>query len=239
MRALRLAVLPLLVATSLAAQTPPSRADSAPAAVVVPRRTASFDVAALVDGEQRFGLEPLVFGRWTVGLVGAHRGTRASQTLVPPMGVIPAIIPCVSPGCGSYPSGTSGTSDWSLALAVRYYPAILSVSGPGHRLMLYVGEFIGYHQRTITGSYYAVPLGQVPAIGATGSNPVMPWPSTDRQRLTGWEPGAELGVRVSPLGPLFLDVGGWFKLVTIDDPTARLRPGQVDARLVASVGIGW
>lgn len=238
MRALRLAVLPLLVATSLLAQVPATRSDSAPAAAVAPRRSAFFDVAALVDNEQRFGIEPLIFGRWTIGLVGAHRGTRESQTVVPPMGVIPMVIPCVSPGCGPY-SSNSGTSDWSLDLAVRYYPAILSVSGPGHRLMPYVGEFIGYHQRTITGSNYVVPLGQVPAAGATGSNPVMPWPITDRQRLTGWEPGAELGVRVSPLGPLFLDVGGWFKLVTIDDPTARLRPGQVDARLVASVGIGW
>jgi hypothetical protein len=238
MRALRLAVLPLLVATSLLAQAPATRSDSAPAAAVAPRRSAFFDVAALVDNEQRFGLEPLVFGRWTIGLVGAHRGTRESQTFVPPTGVSPMIIPCVSPGCGSYPV-SSGTSDWSLDLAVRYYPAILSISGPGHRLMFYVGEFIGYHQRTITGSYYAVPLGQVPAAGTTGSNPVMPWPITDRQRVNGWEPGAELGVRVSPLGPLFLDVGGWFKLVTIDDPTQSLRPGQVDARLVVAAGIGW
>jgi hypothetical protein len=236
MRALRLAVLPLLVATSLAAQTPPSRRDSAPAAVA-PRRTASFDVAALVDGEQRFGLEPLVFGRWTIGLIGAHRGTRESQTLVPPMGVIPAVIPCVSPGCGGpYPGGSSGTSAWSLDLAVRYYPAILSVDGPGHRLMIYVGEFIGYHQRSYTQDWYAVPL---PASQPGSVTPMSLPPTTGRQYLRGWEPGAELGARVLPLGPLFIDVGGWFKLVTIDDPTQQLRPGQVDARLVASVGIGW
>ena len=46
-------------------------------------------------------------------------------------------------------------------------------------------------------------------------------------------------MRLEPLGPLFVDVGGWFKLVTVDDPTQRLRPGQLDARLVAAVGIGW
>ena len=236
MRAVRLAVLPLLVATSLAAQTPPSRRDSAPAAAVVPRRSASFDVAALVDGEQRFGLEPLVFGRWTIGLVGAHRGTRVSQTVVPPVGIIPQVIPCAQPGCGPYQSGSS-TSAWSLDLAVRYYPAFLSVNGPGHQLMLYVGEFIGYHRRTLTGTAYPLPLagGTYPA----PPNPMNYVPAAEPQILSGWEPGAELGVRLLPLGPLFLDVGGWFKLVTIDDPTARLRPGQVDARLVVAAGIGW
>lgn len=238
MRALRCAVLPLLVATSLAAQTPAARSDSAPAAAVVPRRAAFLDVAALVDNAQRFGFEPLVFGRWTIGLVAAHRGAQQSQTLYPPAVAVPTIYPCPSTGCGPL-TDNSGHSAWSLDLAVRYYPSFLSVVGPGHRLMAYVGEFVGYSRRTVTNSRYVVPAGQVPATGASATNPVMPWPTTDRQRLTGWEPGAEIGARIVPFGPLFVDVGGRFTLVTIDDPTATLRPGQVDARLVASVGIGW
>jgi hypothetical protein len=75
MRALRLAVLPLLIATSLAAQAPPASSGAAtPPAAVAPTQTAFFDFAALVDSRQRFGLEPLVFGRWTVGLVGTPCG---------------------------------------------------------------------------------------------------------------------------------------------------------------------
>ena len=240
MRALRFAVLPLLVAVSLAAQVPPGpAADPAPATAVAPRRSAFFDVAALVNDEQRFGIEPLVFGRWSIGLVGAHRGTHETQALVPPVGVQPLIVPCPEPGCSAPYGSSTGYDDWSFDLAVRYYPTFLSMDGPGHRLMVYVGEFIGYHQRTITTSAYAVPLGEQPAAGASSSNPVAPTPISDRQRFSGWEPGAELGVRVLPLGPLFVDVGGTFRLVTIDDPTQPLRPGQVDARLVASVGLGW
>ncbi len=237
MLALRSAVLSLLVATSLAAQTPPAPSDSAPAASVAPRRSAFFDVAALVDNEQRFGFEPLVFGRWTIGLVRAHRGAQQSQTLYPP---IATIVPCTAPGC--FPTtNSSGYSAWSLDLAVRYYPAFLSAIGPGHRLMVYAGEFVGYSRRTLTLRQPVVPAaggGANPTPPITG-NPVSYSPGATRQRFDGWEPGAEIGARIVPLGPLFVDVGGWFKLVTIDDPTQRLRPGQVDARLVAAVGIGW
>ncbi len=240
MRALRYAVLPLLVAASLAAQAPPEHSDAAPAASVAPRRSAFFDVAALVDNEQRAGFEPLAFGRWTIGLVAAHRGTQQSQTLYPPMVAVPTIYPCPSTGCGPL-TNSSGYSAWSLDLAVRYYPAFLSAMGPGHRLMVYAGEFIGYSRRTLTLSQTFVPAaggGVNPTPPITG-NAVGSAPATTRQRFDGWEPGAEVGARILPLGALFVDVGGWFRLVTVDDPTQRLRPGQVDARLVASVGIGW
>ncbi len=246
MRALRLAVLPLLLATSLAAQAPPAPSGAAsPPAAVAPRQTAFFDVAALVDSRQRFGLEPLVFGRWTIGLIGTHYRTDAPQQTI--MGGPIVIMPgglCPSTGCGPtpYPGNSSSYDAWSLDLAVRYYPAVLSFNGAHHRFMAYVGEFVGYHRRTITQSMYAVPLASPLADTLTlpplaPSNPV--YPVAERQRLTGWEPGAELGVRLIPLGPVFIDVGGWFKLVTIDDPTQSIRPGQVDARLVVAVGVGW
>jgi hypothetical protein len=246
MRALRLAILPLLVATSLAAQAPPPAAStSTPLAVVSPRRTAFFDFAALVDSRERFGIEPLVFGRWTVGLIGSHRH---SDTSPPPIAYAQpgggAAVPVLCPitGCPQvYPGSPSSYDAWSLNLAVRYYPAALSLSAPQRRLMVYAGEFIGYQWRKLSAvSYLYPPLPastgtSVPCI-APGCSPI---PVSAVQRFEGWEPGAEIGARLIALAPVFVDVGGWFKLVTVDDPTQRSRPGQLDARLVAAVGIGW
>jgi hypothetical protein len=246
MRALRLAVLPLLVATSLAAQAPPASSGAAsPPAAVAPTRSAFFDFAALVDNRQRFGLEPLVFGRWTVGLIGTHHRSNSSGPTVYYGLPVPQAAngpgACPSFGCAPFPYGSSYDA-WSLDVAVRYYPAILSFNDPRRRFMVYLGEFVGYHRRTLTQPIYAVPLGASPPADTIGTPPMPPYPIypvADRLRLTGWEPGAELGVRLIPLAPVFLDVGGWFKLVTIDDPTLRIRPGQVDARLVVAAGIGW
>jgi hypothetical protein len=251
MRSLRLAILPLLVATSLAAQAPPTPAEtSAPTAVLSPRRTAFFDVAALVDDRQRFGLEPLVFGRWTVGLVGTHtRTTTASQAIGyanPLANTIPTGL-CTIEGCPPYYGSGASYNAWSLDLAVRYYPAALSFNNARRRMMVYVGEFIGYHQRTVEQPTYVYPLGAgghpVP-MDSVVTYPPTPYPGgsyspTNKSRLTGWEPGAEIGVRLIPLEPVFIDVGGWFRLVTIDDPMQSIRPGQLDSRLVVAVGIGW
>ena len=256
MRTLRLAILPLLVATSLAAQTPqPASGSAPPIAAVSPRRTAFFDVAALVDSRERFGIEPLVFGRWTVGLIGSHRHSDASPPLIaylqPAGGGTTAPELCPITGCPpGYPGSPWSYDAWSLDLAVRYYPAALSLSAPQRRLMVYAGEFIGYHRRTLSQLYYPpVPLNQTGIACPVQSGPAIPAPPpgcysppspfTERQRFTGWEPGAEIGARLIPLAPVFVDVGGWFKLVTLDDPTQRTKPGQLDARLVAAVGIGW
>ena len=251
MRSLRLAILPLLVATSLAAQAPePSTAPSTPAAVVAPQRTAFFDVAALVNQRQRFGLEPIVLGRFAMGLIGAHSRT-GSPTLNPPIayayplagGRAVGTVVCPIEGCQPVPAtgASSSYEAWSLDFAVRYYPAALSFNDPRRRLSVYIGEFVGYQWRTLTEVYYP-PV----AVPTAGSSPALPCPApgcsgpfTQTQRITGWEPGAEVGVRLRPIDPLFVDVGGWFKLVTVDDPTQRLRPGQLDARLVVAVGIGW
>ncbi len=256
MRSLRLAILPLLVAASLAAQAPPPTAGSTtPAAAVTPKRTAFFDVAALVDGGQRFGFEPLVIGRWTVGLVGTHHRSNAP----PPIIAVPlatggsATTLCPVTGCPVYPGASSSDNAWGLDLAVRYYPAVLSVNDPRKRFMVYVGEFVGYQKRTLSQAYYPplplaqngtaipCPVVQGPAIPAPPGcvSPVPPAPATISQQFEGWEPGAEVGVRLSPIDPVFVDVGGWLKLVRVDDPTQSLRPGQVDARLVVAVGIGW
>jgi len=59
------------------------------------------------------------------------------------------------------------------------------------------------------------------------------------QRLDGWEPGIEVGARIAPLPHVFIDVGGWWKLVRIEDPMQRKQPGDVESKLVVAVGIGW
>ncbi len=256
MRALPLTLLPLLVAASLAAQTPPpSRGDSQPPAVLAPRRSAFFDLAAQFgDDQQHFGIEPLVFGRVTVGLDIEH-SRNTSGPLLPPIGytVTPggATSPgtmCAWPGCPAPLPGSSYTA-WSFDLGVRWYPAALSMSNADRRMMVYVGEFIGYQWRSLSDAYYGpVPMTQFvycpapvqPGIVPPAScPPVYPPVVHESRSLTGWEPGVELGVRLRPLEPLFIDVGGWFKLVTVDDPTRSVRPGQVDARLVAAIGVGW
>jgi hypothetical protein len=218
--ALRLAVLPLLVAASLAAQAPPSTTEaSTPVAAVSPVRGAFFDLAALAGDRARLGFEPLKLGPWTIELVAAH--SRTSTVL---MDTHP-LLPPGTPG----PIGSKVSEGWSLDVAVRYYPAPFAVGGPHRGLSPYVGTFLGYHTRTVS-----IESDLTVIDGVTG----LPVPSPI-QRLTGFEPGAEAGLRLSRLGPLFLDVGGWFQLVTIDDPTRSVRPGQMDVRLVAAVGLGW
>jgi hypothetical protein len=208
MHALRLTLLPLLVATSLAAQSPTSSSNSAPAAVA-PGRSVFFDVAALVGSRQRLGLEPVVLGRWTVGFIVTRvdtGGTSQGQVNLP-FGLFQVSLPCPAPGCsGTYVTPTYIA--WSVDVAVRYYPPLRS-----RRFMLYLGEFLGYDWRTF----------------GAGVN----------SYRAGLEPGAEIGLRARALGPLFVDVGGWFKLVRLDDPTQNVRPGGIDSRFVAAVGVGW
>lgn len=213
MRALRLALLPLLFATSLAAQSPTSRSYSA-RATVAPRRSVFFDVAALVDSRERFGIEQPVFGRWAIGLIATHSGTSGT--------VAPTTLCCQPPTGSAWRDNA-----WNLDLAVRYHALALPFNDPRRRLTMYLRGFVGYQWRSLK---YVYPLALTPGGPIQGG---------ERQIHRGWEPGAEAGVRLKPLEPLFVDMGGWFKLVTVDDPTQRIRPGQLDARLVAAVGVGW
>jgi hypothetical protein len=213
MRALRLALPPLLIATSLAAQSPTSSSNSAPAAVA-PARTAFFDAAALVGSRERFGIEQPIFRRWAIGLIATHTGTRGT--------VAPTTLCCEPPTGSAWRDNV-----WSLDLAVRNYPAALSFRDRRPQLTVYLGGFVGYDWGSLS---YVYPLVLTPEGPIQGG---------ERQIHRGWEPGAEVGVRLKPLDPLFVDVGGWFKLVTVDDPTQRIRSGQLDARLVLAVGVGW
>jgi hypothetical protein len=219
-RALRLAVLPLLIAGSLAAQAPPPATDaSSPVAVVSPARGGFLDLVALAGGRARLGVEPLRLGSWTVDLVAGR--SRSSAIMMDTHQLIPPAVPG--------PVGSRISDGWSLDVAVRFYPAPLAAGAPRRGLAPYVGVFVGYQSRTVRiESDY---VGYDPTTG-------LPLPPPT-ERLTGFEPGAEIGLRLMPLRPLFVDVGGWFELVRIDDPTRSVRPGQIDARLVAAVGVGW
>lgn len=263
MRPLRPILLLLCVATPLAAQTPARGAD---AGGLAPRQTLAFDAAALVDERVRVALEPLVFGRFTIGLAAAHTRTADPPDYVniyPPVyaggincGDIRTLCaasplpPICIDYCPPYPDPGSKYRAWSLDLSVRYYPAPLTLSGPRQRAMVYVGEFIGYHRRRVEQSYlyYGCPyceapppsdsMGLPPPDSATFAPP-QPYYNRFVQNLRGWEPGVEVGVRLIPAAPVFVDVGGWFKLVTVEDPMQRIRPGDVDSRLVVAVGVGW
>jgi len=152
---------------------------------------------------------------------------------------------------------------WSFELSARYYPAFLSFGNARQRVSVYLGEFVGWHQRRIEFTpYYYGGCGPydrcvAPAYPARADStmpppdtvivppvypPYSPYPYPGTRvvsRLDGWEPGVEVGMRVSALAHVFIDVGGWFKLVRIEDPLQRTRLGDVESKLVVAVGIGW
>jgi hypothetical protein len=148
---------------------------------------------------------------------------------------------------------------WAFNLAVRYYPEPLSFRNGAARMMVYAGGYVGYHWRTWDENpvyYYGrpVPLAatpelQQPALSPTDSVIPLPPPggyypvacclNPIRHTLKGVEPGVELGVRLLPIGPLFIEAGGRFTLAVIDDPMQRVRPGDVETRLVVAGGIAW
>ena len=257
-------LLSLFAAASLAAQTPGRRTPASDA--VTPRQTLGFDAAALVNDRYRVAMEPLVFGRFTVGLAAAYTRTADPPTYVNIYGpVVYSGINCrdirnlcdaspLPPICYGCPPGYQDPGStyraWSLDLSVRYYPAPLTLTGPRQRAMVYVGEFIGYHKRRLDQRilYYGCPYCEAPppvdSLGLPPPDssffaPPQPYYNSFVRNLHGWEPGVEVGVRLIPAGPVFVDVGGWFKLVTVEDAMQRIRPGNVDSRLVVAVGIGW
>ena len=114
-----------------------------------------------------------------------------------------------------------------------------------------MGGFVGWHRREfdqtiqqpcVLGTQIVCPLA-----GSSGGSVIPcllpcqppPAPQTIRTISNGFEPGAELGVRVTPLGDLFFELGGWARVITFSDPTGRFEDGQVDSRLTVTVGFAW
>ncbi len=239
MRIARLAFLSAFAAGTLAAQG----SARAPASIL---QTATIDVASAFQQHYRAMIEPLVFGRFAIGLSGEYTtepdGPRNDYILYPVAG---CSIETLCTGDRA-PFDGSRYRAWSFNLHGRWYPSALSFKGQRQSAALYVGEFIGFHERRTTQPvYYGCPscyTGPPPPDSAgVGLQPVPPgsYYNPYTQVLRGWEPGAEFGVRVLPLRHVVMDVGGRFRLARLDDYQSGTRPGGVDGRLVVTIGVGW
>ncbi len=227
-------------------------------------RSASVDLGAALDEQLRVLIEPAVLGRVTLGLSFGYSTRPESEhgygVPMPAFGDpgMPDIALCHTESCASiyppYPPYGGGEHvryrSSTMALHARWYPALLSRDGDGHRVSAYVGEFLGYSRRRITSTayYYAYPelaqprpTGSAAAVDTTFGPYPMPYPVPTRwtQHLRGWEPGVELGVRALIGRHLTVDLGASTRLVRIDDPRSSRRPGETDPRLVASIGVAW
>jgi hypothetical protein len=173
-----------------------------------------------------------------------------------------ALMLCVGP---SYYGDAPRYRAWTAALTARFYPASFSFRNGASRMMVYAGAHAGYRWSTWdeTVVYYCTNFcladdyataGSAPARPPRPSpadsvvvmppigypyQPIMPGPNPIRHSRGGFEPGLDVGVRLLPLGPLFVEVGGRFTLVTADDPMRRTRPGDVESRLVLAAGLAW
>jgi len=164
----------------------------------------------------------------------------------------PESFSCIYP----YPQESPRYRAWALDLSVRYYPSVLSFQNGPSRMMVYVGEFVGYHWRTWDEEQiYALPYGvddPMPLMAPRDTAVVirpdtlpqqypMPWPrpSLLRHTLHAIQPGAELGVRLLPFGRLFIDVGARWTLVTIEDPMQRTLKGNIESRLMVAGGVAF
>lgn len=243
----------------LAAAALPAQRTPAPV-----RQSATIDIASAFEQRYRAMIEPLVFGRFSLGLSGEYTTEpdgRPEYIVYPVYGCTPeqlcarpATAGLSAPCCGyDYPPGLREKyRAWNFNLHARWYPEALSIQGARQSASFFVGEFIGFHQRRGTQAVYygcaycadAPPIPVDSAGGRPDSVTTLPadpyyYPSVFTQKLKGWEPGVEFGVRIWPTRHVVLDVGGQFRLVRLDDYQSGLRPGDVDKRLLVTVGVGW
>lgn len=252
-----LATFALLAASSASAQMPRT-----PAPV---QQSATIDIASAFQQRYRAMIEPLVFGRFSVGVSGEYTTEpKASLTeiLYPAGGCSvtqlctqAAPVDLIAPCCGyNYGYGDDEYRAWSFALHGRWYPAAFSLQGERQSVSFFVGEFIGYHERRVSEIvYYGCPYCDAtppPAVDTTMGRPdsLLPPRPTDpyygggsrlSRTLKGWEPGAEFGFRVRPTRHVVMDVGGQFRLVRLGDYRSGQQPGDIDKRLLVTVGVGW
>lgn len=196
---------------------------AAPAAAQIPARSVTFDAASAFDQRYRASVEGAVLGQFTIGLGLAYAHEEAQGSLIRP--------PCL-PDIVCQPVFVDGSlyRAVSVDLAARWYPAPLQWRRGEQKAGVYLGEFVGFHHRTLQGSIMSPPC--PPEMFCTTDRPTI-------QRLSGLEPGAEIGIRLMPTRRFIADVGGRFRLATMDDAYARLSPGDVDARFVIGLGLAW
>ena len=258
--AFRQAILSVLTSGSLLAQLAVPEPRREPLPVL---QTISVDLGAAMQERWRLAVEPLVFGRFTIGLAGSFTTTPDGEGWrSPPIVYYETFAPTppcsiVDPYyCQPFPEGKSSYRAWSITAHARWYPAALSFDRERQRVGVYIGEFLGYQQRRISGSQliyapYYPPEDSVFTPTGGGALPYpypypgpypYPYPTPGPrwiERLHGWEPGAEVGARLMMGKRVLVDVGGSLRMVAIDDPYSRLRPGAADTRFVLAVGIGW
>ena len=258
--AFRHSMLCACLAGALSAQSPVREPRREPLPVL---QTISVDLGAAMQERWRLAVEPLVFGRFTLGLAGSFtttpdgEGWRSSPIVyyetfapTPPCNIVDPYY------CQPFPAGKPSYRAWSITAHARWYPAALSFDRERQRLGVYIGEFLGYQQRRITGTQLIYPpyYGPGDSLFAPAGGGALPYPYPDPypypypyptpgprwiERLHGWEPGAEVGARLMMGKRVIVDVGGSLRMVAIDDPYSRLRPGAADTRFVLAVGIGW
>jgi len=246
----------LLSVATAEAQTPRT-----PAPV---QQSATIDIASAFEQRYRAMIEPLVFGRFALGISGEYTTEpdgNSDYILYPQYGCAPELtcaqftptsssVPCCGYDYG-YGSGEKYRA-WSFSLHARWYPEALSIRGTRQSASFFVGEFIGFHtRRTSQVVYYGcaycretpppVDSGSVRPDSAIAprDDPFYGGHSSFTQKIKGWEPGMEFGVRVWPTSHVVMDIGGQFRLVRLEDYQSGRRPGDVDKRLLVSVGIGW
>lgn len=248
--------LALLSAATAGAQTPRT-----PAPV---QQSATIDIASAFEQRYRAMIEPLVFGRFSLGISGEYTTEpdgSSNYILYPQYGCAPnefcaQFTPTgLSAPCCGYDYGY-GTGEkyraWSFSLHARWYPELLSIRGARQSASFFVGEFIGYHERRSSQVvYYGCSYCQeLPPPRDSGGvrpdsaifppdDPFYGGQSFFTQKIKGWEPGVEFGVRVWPTSRVVMDIGGQFRLVRLEDYQSGRRPGDVDKRLIVTVGVGW
>ena len=207
------------------------------------RRGASLDLAALMNGEIRASVAPVVAGRAALG-VSIARWWGGQTTYYP----VPLSTQIVEPA-PTFDALHPGR-EYMVDLYARVYPVSLSSATPKRRISGYVGGFVGFHRRefdqTIQYACTGVDPVVCPLMRAPSGSPItcqIPCPPIPPQAVrtitSGVEPGAELGVRVMPFGDVFVEIGGWARLITFADPTGRFEEGQVASRVTLAVGLGW
>ena len=245
MSCLRVTALSLVVGTMLGAQPAHAQPRREPLPL---KQSLSFDLSAALDDRWRLSVEPLVIGRFTLGLSGSHTTgvDRPSQEIVYETFALRRLdrsfAPCLPEygSCYPFPDGEPSYRASSLALHARWYPAALSRDGDRQAFAVYIGEFLSYEKRRISWPQWISPPYYPPTDSLVIVIPRPPTPGpTWVQHLHGWEPGAEIGARVMMGRHVLIDVGGTVRVATLEDPLARRRPGRTDARFVVAIGIGW
>lgn len=248
---MRIAPVFLLAATfasTLSAQRP-LRAAPAGAAGASVLQTVTFDIAGAFQERYRATTEALVFGRFSIGLSGEYTTHAENQDVYYPSPVMGCPIEMLCASDVGLPNGPRYRA-WSFNVHGRWYPRVLSFDGVRQSASIYVGEFVGYHERRATTFAYGCPYCEVQpadsvtlAPDSTVVYPPVPYPYPGgisfTQKLHGWEPGAEFGIRIKPARHVVIDMGGTFRLETLQDPQSAVRPGGVIKQLTVAVGVGW